>query len=435
MQSRGSRSVLAPLLIAQFLGAFIDNAWKLIVAFLGIRSVAEKFGSAGPEFEAAAQTQVTVAFLVLALPLMLVSLPAGILSDRMSKRTLIIVLKGVEVALMAGGTLALLADPAGGLVFLFIVLGLTGAQSALLSPAKYGILPELLPQEQLPEGNGLLEMWTFFAIILGTYSGGLLLGLAGNAPWLAGLALTVLALAGFLVSWAIPIVPPARSEGGVSAAVRGAWAAIRADRVLRGAVAGTIFFWALASLVSQDILVYAKAVLGLSEAMVGLPLTVLAFGIGVGSLLAGRLSRGTVEYGLIPSGALGIALVTLLIGLHAPGVGGTFLLMALLGLASGLVVVPLNVLIQWKSPGDRRGAVIAFSNVFVFGGVIIGSLSVEMLSRLGLSPREIFLAASGIAGAGALWALWLLGRAFLSFVAGVVFRVGGGLSDSPQDRE
>src|SRR6478672_11658133 len=94
---------LRGLLIAQFCGAFNDNAWKLMVALLAIRQLA--FTTApGPQFEAASQTQTTLAFVVFTFPLVLVSIVAGMLADRMSKRTVIILMKSIEVLLMSAAT-------------------------------------------------------------------------------------------------------------------------------------------------------------------------------------------------------------------------------------------------------------------------------------------------------------------------------------------
>jgi acyl-[acyl-carrier-protein]-phospholipid O-acyltransferase/long-chain-fatty-acid--[acyl-carrier-protein] ligase len=81
------------------------------------------------------------------------------------------------------------------------------------------------------------------------------------------------------------------------------------------------------------------------------------------------------------------------------------LLMLPLGVASGLLAVPLNVLAQWRAPSQRRGAVIALSNTFVFAGVIGGSLGAGALARLGLSPTQILLAATVASGAGAAAAI------------------------------
>ena len=405
---------LRGLLIAQFFGAFNDNAWKLMVALLAIRQVTAAVGPTGPAFEAASQTQATIAFVVFNLPLMLFSLVAGVLSDRLSKRTVIIAMKVGEVALMGAGTMALWRDPAGGWPAL-IVLGGMGVHSAFFSPAKYGILPELLPYERLSIGNGLLKMWTFFAIIGGTTAGGLFLGLSHASPWVAGLTLTVLSVVGFIAAWTVPHVPAARSEGGVGATIAVAWTAMRADRLLRLAIGVNIMFWTIASLFGQDMLIYAKGRLELSDELSGLPLAVLGIGIGIGAALAGRLSASKIEIGLVLPGCLCLAGGLLTLGLIPPSLTGTLTLMALLGIASGCINVPINALIQWRSPADRRGAVIALGNTFMFGGVMVGSLGAGFLSHMGLSATDILLACAGVALVGTVIVLWLLPDSLIRF--------------------
>ncbi|RMH06979.1 MAG: MFS transporter, partial [Nitrospirae bacterium] len=392
-----SRSPLRGLLIAQFLGAFNDNAWKLLVTLLAIRQLAAHMAP-GPQFEAASQAQTTLTFVVFTFPLIVVSLVAGVFSDRFSKRSVIVVLKAVEIVLMGVGTLALLANPSGG-VWPLVVLAAMAVQSALFSPAKYGILPELLPHECLSAGNGQLELWTFLAIIAGTVSGGVLLDLAGSSPWLAGLLLCFLAVCGFLAALTVPPVPRSRMEGGVRATLHGAWEAVRSDSLLRVGIGGNIAYWTIASLVGQDVLIYAKAVLGLADSWVGTPLATFGFGVGLGSILAGILSSAKVEMGLIPVGVIGLVIPLCLMGMLSPALSGTLAGMAFLGLASGLIVVPFNALIQWRAPHDRKGAVIAFSNTLVFAGILIGSLGAGGLAQLGLDASGILtLAGLGTAG-------------------------------------
>ncbi len=400
---------LRGLLVAQFAVVFNGGAWKLLVALLALRAAG--VGTSGPEFEAKAQALTTLAFCVFTLPFVLVSLPAGLLADRVGKRTLLVALTAVEVVLLAAGTAALLVDSAG--VAPFVVLALLGVQGALFSPAKYGILPELLPHERLSEGNGRLELGTFLGIIAGVGAGGLLLDLTEPHVWLAGLPLTFLAAAGLAAAWTIPSVPPARASGGLVETVAGAWSAVRADRVLRLSIIGSAFYWTVASLLGQDVLIYAKATLQLSDARAVVPLAVFGLGVGLGSFLAGRMSASKVEYGLIPLGAAGLALFTLPLAALGPGAAATAALMVPLGVASGFLVVPLDALIQWRAPADRRGGVIALANTFVFAGILAGSLGADGLARLGLSPRGIFLGAALLTAAGTVWALWLLPDAFL----------------------
>ena len=347
-------SPLRGLLIAQFFGAFNDNAWKLMVALLAIKQLSSQMGT-GPEFEAASQTQTTLTFVVFTLPLMLVSIFAGVFSDRFSKRSVIVAMKVVEVGLMALGTWALYDNPSGGMLPL-IVLGGMAVQSALFSPAKYGILPELLPHERLAVGNGQLELWTFLAIIGGTGTGGLLLQMSGASPWIGGAVLLVFSVVGVAASLMVPAVPRAREEGGLRATLQGAWQAVQADRVLRLGISGNVGYWTIASLVGQDVLVYAKAVLELSDSLSGLPLATFGIGVGLGSVLAGKLSHAKVEVGQIPLGAIGLTVGLSLLGTLSPGLTGTLLGMGWLGFSSGFILVPINALIQWRAPQDRRGA-------------------------------------------------------------------------------
>ncbi|HTL62334.1 MAG TPA: acyl-[ACP]--phospholipid O-acyltransferase [Nitrospira sp.] len=405
---------LRGLLIAQFCGAFNDNAWKLMVALLAIRQLASTTAP-GPQFETASQTQTTLAFVVFTFPLAVVSIVAGLLADRVSKRTVIILMKSVEVLLMGAATLSLWVNPAGGLLPLIVLAGM-GVHSALFSPAKYGILAELLPHERLAAGNGQLEMWTFFAILTGTAAPGILLSLTGAAVWTAPLLLTALAIVGFGSAWTIPFVPPAREKGGLANTLQGAWSAISSDRLLRLAISGAVFFWTIASLFAQNILVYAKAVLLVSDWQSGLPLMLLSIGIGLGARLVGRLSEARVEYGLIPLGAAGVAVMLAILGLVAPGLTATLALMLLLGACSALIFVPLNALIQWRAPHDRRGSVIAFENTCVFTGILLGSLGAGALAASGVSTTGIFTAAAAFTVLGTGWALWLLPEALLRAV-------------------
>ncbi len=243
-----------------------------------------------------------------------------------------------------------------------------------------------------------------------------LLSFTGSSLWLAPLFLVVLSLVGFAAAWTIPHVPPARVEGGLFNTLHGAWSALAADRMLRIAITGAVFFWTIASLFAQNILVYAKVVLGVSDWQSGLPLMMLSIGIGLGAKLVGRLSQSRVEYGLIPLGALGVAIILSAVGFFAPQLPTTLALMGLLGIASALIFVPLNALIQWRAPNDRRGSVIAFENTCVFTGILLGSLGAGALANGGVSTTGIFLATAAFTILGTGWALWLLPEALLRVI-------------------
>lgn len=387
------------LYVAQFFGAFNDNAFKMIAVLLAMRGVA-----AGDED--GAQVVATVAFVVFTLPLMLGSLPALALGDRIGKRDLIVWTKALEVVLMALGALSLWWRPDGAATL--VVLAGMGLQSALFAPGKYGLLPELLPHDRLTAANGRLEAASFVAIILGTVGGGWLLAQAPDRPWVAGMVLTVLAVIGFGAALRLPTVAASGSGERFAGAFAGAWRTLRGDRTLWLATLGSVAFWGLASLLGQDVLVYSKQVLGFGEVDAGLPYGLFAIGVGIGSLVAGRISRGKVETGLIPLGSVLLAFATLTMGLWVPGRTGTFVLMGLLGVASGFVVVPLNALVQWRAPQARRGAIIALVNLLAFAGILAGNLGCLLLSRLGADCAAILVVAAALTLLATVWAIWLL---------------------------
>ena len=395
------------LLVAQFLGAFNDNAFKMIVVLLAIAAV-----PAGDE--AGKQWVTTVGMVAFTLPLMFFSLPAMALGDRVGKRGLVLWTKGVEVLLMALGSLALAAAPTGWLPL--VVLAGMGAQSALFAPAKYGILPEVLPHDRLTAANGQLEAASFLAIVLGSASGGLLLQAVGAEVWMAGACLTLLAVVGFAASFALPVVHKSGIAEPWRVVVTESWRTIRADRPLWLAAMGSVVFWSVASLLGQDVLVYGKQVLQFSDDLAGIPYALFAIGVGAGALLAGRIAKGKVETGLIPLGSIGLALGAGAMGLIVPGRVGTLLLMVGLGVASGFVVVPINSLVQWRTPPNRRGAVIALVNGLSFAGILAGNLGCMLLAHLGADSATILLWAAGLTAVGTAWAIWLLPEALLRLV-------------------
>ena len=418
------RHPLRGLLVAQFLGTFNSSALKWFIALLAVQRLTTGATFSDQERQTLQQQQLMFAFVAVTLPFVLFSLPAGVLADRLSKRTVLVAMRALECLTLIGFTVALFAEPAGSdalLAFVFLI----GVIGAVFSPAMYGILPELLPHERLSSGNGVLAMWTFLAIIIGTGAGGALLDATQVIPmWMPGLLLAGFAAVGFVAAHTIPLVSAARGQGGVAETVRSAWTTIRADRVVWLTVLGQAFYWTIVSLVGQTIPIFTRQLELVADSrsantLAVLPLLVLGIGTAAGSVLVGRLSASKVEVGFIPLGAAGIALCTSLLGAFGPasaGMIGTVAIMALLGLSSGFVNVPLNALLQWRPPADRRGAVIAFCNVLTFAGIMVGSLLGPLLATAGLDSGAILIAAALITLAGTIWAIYLLPEALVRLI-------------------
>ena len=360
MSERLSQRGFWYLIATQFQGAFSDNAYKYVVTLAAT-------------FTAVTQQQknqrVSLASALFILPFLLFSMYGGFLADRYSKRSVTLGTKLAEVGIMVLATIGLWT---GHLGFSFSILFLTGAQAAFFGPSKYGILPELLAEKRLSWGNGVLEMTTFAAIILGTATGAYLLGAFRHHLAPVGLILIGLSCAGVFTSWRIDRVPPADPVAHfrwnfLTEVIRYVREA-RKDRVLWLAVIGSTYFWFLGFLLLTNILIYGQSVLRLSESRIGYLQVALALGIGVGSYVAGHLSGNKIEYGLIPLGAIGVSLFSFLLWFP----GWSFLqsvgILVGLGFTAGFFIVPLNALLQQRPDSAIKGAIIAMANLIdLFG--------------------------------------------------------------------
>ena len=182
MKHRKLNSSFKLLLGAQFLGAFNDNVFKIIICLLGIQLISG-------QREAAAFVSIVGALFVI--PFIVFSPLAGYLADRYRKRNVIVIMKAVELLIMVLGLYALMAN---NLVVLCVILFLMASQSAFFSPAKYGILPELLSEGQISRGNGYLQMFTFSAIILGSAFGGRIKEVFDPSVWMTSIILIALSV-------------------------------------------------------------------------------------------------------------------------------------------------------------------------------------------------------------------------------------------------
>ena len=150
------------LMATQFQGAFNENGLKFLVIYLILAVEKDK----------AQRDQLELLVGVLfAAPFILFSLTGGYLADRFSKRAVTIWTKVFEVGVMLFATAALMGPH---LKLALAAIFLVCTQGALFGPSKYGLLPELLPPERLSWGNGVLELGTFLAIIVGSVSGSFL---------------------------------------------------------------------------------------------------------------------------------------------------------------------------------------------------------------------------------------------------------------------
>ncbi|MBN1867030.1 MFS transporter [Candidatus Sumerlaeota bacterium] len=411
--------------VCQFIGALNDNVYRWIMAW----GLVTRASVAGDQIN---ELPIFIAGVVFAIPFILFSPAAGVLADRVSKRRMIVLVNLLAVVVM---TLGLFAFVSNTPILIYTVLFLMATQSALFGPSKLGIIPEIVRIERLSFANGLMESFVYIAIILGTIGGGWLYGVFGAnvegastaSLWRASLFCMAFAGLGLLASLFI-------RDTGVRAGQKGLspffWKDVARnirscgdDRYLRLTLFAIAFFLFLGAFVQINVATYGTIVLGLTKPQATNLFLPLAFGIGVGSYLAGRISGRNIEIGLVPAGALIVsaALTYFLLPIRSTLLAVVDLL--ILGVGGGFYVVPLHAFLQKTAPERNRGELIATSSFLSFCGVGLGSLLLLVLTWIGLGPMGRFAFLGAITLAATLYTVWILPDFLIRFIGLIVARL------------
>ncbi len=349
----------------QFLGAFNDNLYKIVLSLIAVDISAKNGGGSG---------YLSLVGVVFIFPFLIFSGYSGYLCDVYSKRTVIVVSKSLEAAAMLLAVFALIS---GSMPFMLSVLFLMALQSTFFSPAKYGIIPEMLPDRDISRANGLLEMTTFLAILLGTSAGSFTYSVWKEHLQFIGFILSIIAAAGVFTSLGVERVPPSGSTkkfeanpfGEISKGIK----RLHGNKSLFLTVIGISYFWFFGALLQMDVLLLGKEAMGLGDLWIGLLITFLAIGIGLGSIAAGRLSGDNVELGLVPLGSIGIAVFSIILSRSGNSYPQASTALAMLGFSGGLFIVPLNAYLQQKSGRQEKGRLIATNNFLNMSAILLAS--------------------------------------------------------------
>ena len=376
-----------PFFCTQFLGALNDNVFKTAFITMAVFHTADLTTLNG----AALATLLPGIFI---LPFFLFSATAGQIADKFEKSRLIRFVKIFEVLLMLFAALGFVLH-----IFWLLVLALfmMGMHSALFGPVKYAYLPQHLTESELVGGNGMVEMGTFIAILLGQMIGAGL-GMYQGGELVTGLTIVGLAMLGYFASKQIPNSPAAEpglkinwnpiTETGRNIAF------VWKSQAIWLAIIGISWFWFYGATLLAQFPVFAKEVLHGDESVFILLLAVFSVGVGLGSLLCEKLSKGIVEIGLVPIGAMGMmAFGVDLYTASASGIADWRLLadIALIGLFGGVYIVPLYALIQSRALKTHQSRVIAANNILNALFMVISAVFAMLIFKLGLNIPQLFL--------------------------------------------
>ena len=391
-----------PFFWTQFLGAGNDNVFKFAFTIL-VTFQAASFGGGDPKIAAFMIGAVFIA------PFLFFSATAGQLADKFEKSFLIRWIKNLEIAIML---LAAAGFVLHSVAILYLATFLMGLHSTLFGPVKFSYLPQHLRADELVGGNGLVEMGTFVAILLGTMAGGALAAIPGSGPQLVAATCVVLAVAGRLVAGGVPESPPSdpqlRINWNLFSETIANLRIARGNRAVFLSMLGISWLWFFGATFLTSFSPFAKDVLGGNENVVTLLLGVFSVGIGTGSLLCERMSGHKVEIGLVPFGSIGMTIFALdlyftthaMQASGAAGIGAFLGTLAnwrvladlfLLAMFGGFYSVPLYALIQTRTGNSHRARIIAANNIlnalFMIGA---SSLAAVLLSH-NFSIPQLFL--------------------------------------------
>ncbi|MCM2345225.1 MAG: MFS transporter [Acidovorax soli] len=422
----------APFFWTQFSGAANDNLFKFAFTVMVTYQLSVSW------LPSAMAGLVIGALFIL--PFLLFSATSGQLTDKYDKTRMIRFVKNLEIAIMlvaAGGLMA------GNAPVLLLCTFLMGVHSTLFGPVKFAYLPQVLSERELTGGNGMVEMGTFVAILLGNVAGGLLVALPGIGHTTVAVVCVVLALLGRAVAQFIPTVPA--TDPGLKInwnPFTETWRNLRLAHeniVVFRSLLGISWMWFFGAVFLSQFPSFAKEVLHGNEQVASLLLVVFSIGIGTGSLLCEVLSRRHVEIGLVPLGAIGMSVFAIDLYFASRSLAASEVMplaaflaqpahwrvmadLALLSLFAGLYSVPMYALIQMRSRPTHRARTIAANNILNALFMIASAVIAGALLGAGFTVPQVFLF-TGLANAVVAFYIFLLVPEYLlRFVAWVLSR-------------
>lgn len=422
----------APFFWTQFLGAANDNLFKFAFTVLVTYQLQVQWLPAD-----LAGLVIGALFI---LPFLLFSATSGQLADKLDRREMIVWLKRAEIGIMAIAAWGFFVH---NIPVLLASIFLMGLQSTVFGPVKFAYLPQHLSERELTGGNGMVEMGTFVAILLGNVAGGLIIAVPEIGAHHVGFACVGLAILGRVASHHIPASPAMDPSLRINwNPLTETWANLKLARetpVVFRSVLGISWMWFFGAVFLSLFPAFAKDVLHGDERVASLLLVVFSIGIGTGSLLCEVLSRRHVEIGLVPVGAIGMSVFSIDLyfatrGLApASGLGlGAFMAdaahwrvladLTLLSLFAGLYSVPMYALIQMRSQPTHRARIIAANNILNALFMIASALIAGALLGAGFTIPQMFLFVGLANAVVAFYIFMLVPEYLLRFVAWIASR-------------
>ncbi|WP_201585227.1 MFS transporter [Psychrobacter jeotgali] len=400
------RRRFSAMFFTQFLGAFNDNIFKQALILVLTYTAASQIG-----IEVSILNN--LAAMLFILPYFLFSALAGQIADKFEKSQLTRFIKLLELVIMIIAAVGFVFE---WYTLLFVALFLMGTHSTFFGPIKYAYLPQAMREDELVGANGLFQMGTSLAILLGMIIAGVLTQLPQSLYWISASVLIV-AILGYLSARFIPNMPAMQPNLNINWNIfTTSMATVRylySLPFLFFIVLGNSWFWFYGATFLTQTPEFSKVILQGDESVVIFLLTLFSVGVSIGSLLCKSLTKNQVSLRLLPFGIAGLSIFAIdlyfsLSGLNINldtdtlmGIGELFSIrgswrvffdLFFLGFSGGLYIVPLYASMQAYAPKSHRARIVGANNIFNAIFMVTSAIfAILMLNALKLSLPQLFL--------------------------------------------
>jgi len=369
--------------LTQFSVVLVDNIFKLIIAFFLI--------DLGGKEQASQVLSLVGAVYVI--PFLLLSSLGGSLADRFSKRTITIIIKCLGGLILLSALYIFYVKSAWGC---YVLLFLLSTQSAIFGPSKYGMIPELVPHQEISKANGIITSFTYFAIIIGTFLGSFLSEFFHKNYFKVLLVTFCFSLMGIISSFLIPKTQKISSGLGTNLGVFKQTFEVISHYPKKAhlgiAMIASCFFLLMGGFTQLAIIPFSINVLNKTEFIGGYLFLTTAMGIAIGSQLVGKLSKNGPRLSFTAIGGLVLSVMMILLGLFATSIKGSIICLVVLGISGGFYIVPLDAFIQVTALPEHRGRILGINNLLGFTGVLAASGFLYLLSHImNFRPDKSFI--------------------------------------------
>lgn len=421
-----NRGFLA-FVIVMFINASVDLGHKITIQNILVKS-----------FDGELLVVLTsIINLLILLPYVMLFSASGYLNDKYSRTKITRYAAASEIVM----TFVIMISYIFGWFYLsFFMTLLLAAQSAIYSPAKYGLVKKLVGAQNLGGANGMIQAITIIAILFSSFvfsavfekfSEGTDIASIMNSVWFIGLLLFICSIAETIFTFKIPFFKATDENVKFDKKKYFKFEYLKENLKFITNVRNTLLctiglavFWGVAQLVIAVFPAHYKAVIGNDNVfIIQLILILSAAGIALGSYIAGNYCKNHIEMGIVPFGAFSM-FVALLIFSNATSIFWMMIGSFSFGVGGGIFIVPLNASIQFFTPEARMGRVLAGSNFVQNIFMVVFLLMGILLVNFAVSTTEIFTLASICVFICAILAIKYLPHLFTRILVLPFFKIG-----------